>query len=242
MADSLSCHTNLKLNSTEFFYPTTTPFLQEVITAQANYPVLQHWRKALQDPKVPALTKNNKNIIGKLGLQLQDEVIITKDKQLYIPTNETALQQQILQLYHDSPSAGHPGQEKTSEPVRRHFYWSDMENDIIRYVKECDLCQRSKPNNVTYGTTHPLSIPSRNWSHISCDFVTGFPKDKDGYDSVLVIVCRLSKMVKFLPARSTDKIEDTAHNFLRHIYTLFGLPNNIRSLFQKGKRTTNCSH
>ena len=59
--------------------------------------------------------------------------------------------------------------------------------------------------------------------------VTGFPKDKDGYDSVLVIVCRLSKMVKFLPARSTDKIEDTAHNFLWHIYTLFGLPDNITS-------------
>ena len=71
----------------------------------------------MQNPKAPALTKNDKNIIGKLGLQLQDEVIITKDKQLYISANETALQQQILQLYHDSPSAGHPGQEKTSELV-----------------------------------------------------------------------------------------------------------------------------
>ena len=229
VADSLSRRPDLKVNTTELSYPTNTPFLQEVIKAQTNYPVLQRWRKALQNPKAPALTKNDKHIIGKLGLQIQNEVIVTKDKQLYIPVNETALRQQILQLYHDSPSAGHPGQEKTSELIRQHFYWSDMENEIIRYVKGCDLCQRSKPSNITYGTTRPLSIPARNWSHISCDFVTGFPKDKDGYDSVLVIVCRLSKMVKFLPGRSTDKIEDTAHNFLRHIYTLFGLPDNITS-------------
>ena len=114
----------------------------------------------MQNPKALALTKNDKHIIVKFGLQLQDEVIITKNKQLYIPANETALQQQILQLYHDSLSAGHPGQEKTFELVRRHFYWSDMENDIIHYVKECDLCQR--PNNITYETTCPLKIPSCN--------------------------------------------------------------------------------
>jgi len=49
----------------------------------------------------------------------------------------------------------------------------------------------------------PNSIPEKSWIYISADFITKLLLAQ-GYDSILVVVNRLTKMVHFIP--TTEKI------------------------------------
>ncbi|PHJ14907.1 retrotransposon ty3-gypsy subclass, partial [Cystoisospora suis] len=76
-----------------------------------------------------------------------------------------------------------------------------MEKDVREYVTTCTACQRNKPRcSKAPGLLHPLPIPDRPWQSISVDFITGLPASgASAYDSICVIVDRLSKMAHFLP-------------------------------------------
>ncbi|MBW0542599.1 hypothetical protein O181_082314 [Austropuccinia psidii MF-1] len=65
--------------------------------------------------------------------------------QVVVP-NDPKIQLSILQKHHDSPLAGHPGQEKTLKPVKRDFHWSGITQFIKDYVPSCQRCSRN--NNI----------------------------------------------------------------------------------------------
>ena len=48
----------------------------------------------------------------------------------------------------------------------------------------------------------PLPVPTRPWDSVSMDFITGLP-NVDGYDTILTVVCTLSKIAHFIPWNST---------------------------------------
>jgi hypothetical protein len=51
------------------------------------------------------------------------------------------------------------------------------------------------------GPLQSLPIPTWKWEDISMDFIVGLPKTAKGYDSIWVIVDRLTKIAHFLPVR-----------------------------------------
>jgi len=58
----------------------------------------------------------------------------------------------------------------------------------------------------------PNSIPERSWIHISADFITKLPLVQ-GYNAILVVVDRLTKMVYFIPTTKETSAEDLARLF-----------------------------
>ena len=48
--------------------------------------------------------------------------------------------------YHDTLSAGHPGQLKTQELVQQDYWWPGLATFVKNYVKGCALCQHHKIN------------------------------------------------------------------------------------------------
>src|SRR6266542_6176059 len=48
----------------------------------------------------------------------------------------------LLQVLHDSPTAGHAGVSKIFQVVQQRYYWPQIFEDIRNYVKTCDNCQR----------------------------------------------------------------------------------------------------
>ena len=55
----------------------------------------------------------------------------------------------LLFLYHDDPTAGHLGEKKIMDRLKRNFFWPNMRQDIKDYVKTCYRCQmQGKPNNI----------------------------------------------------------------------------------------------
>ena len=61
------------------------------------------------------------------------------------------------------------------------------------------------------------------------DFITGLPRTQRKYDSIWVIVDRLTKSANFLPVRTTYSAEDYARLYVREIVRLHGVPTSIIS-------------
>jgi transposase InsO family protein len=104
-----------------------------------------------------------------------------------------------------------------------------MRRHVRQYIRNCHTCQRSRtPRHRPSGVLRPLPIPSRPWSSISMDFVTGLPWS-NGNDAIWVVVDRLTKMRHFVPCRTTTSSSDLADLFLQNVWKLHGLPQDIIS-------------
>ncbi|KAH0610717.1 uncharacterized protein H6S33_011144 [Morchella sextelata] len=147
---------------------------------------------------------------------------------IYVLDYDT-LKPRILQHYHGAASAGYPGREKTFELISRDYNWPLMRNYIARYVRNCHTCQQSEPS--THGklsVLRPLLIPEQPWQEISMDFVTGL-LESEGYDAIMVVVDRLTKMRHLLLCNTTVNSENVAQLYLRNIWKLHGLPMHVTS-------------
>jgi transposase InsO family protein len=61
------------------------------------------------------------------------------------------------------------------------------------------------------------------------DFIMGLPKTQSGYDSIWVIVDRLSKVAHFIPVKTTYKGSKLAELYIARIVYLHGVPKKIVS-------------
>lgn len=76
-----------------------------------------------------------------------DELYFYKDK-IYIPQN-SLLKSIILQEFHKSPVGGHGGVHKTFMRISVSFFWQNMHNDVVAFVKSCITCQQVKAINTS---------------------------------------------------------------------------------------------
>ncbi|GJR68918.1 putative reverse transcriptase domain-containing protein [Tanacetum coccineum] len=70
-------------------------------------------------------------------------------------------------------------------------------------------------------------IPEWKWDNITIDFVTKLPKTSQGYDTIWVIVDRLTKSAIFTPMRETDPMDKLARIYLKEVVTRHGIPISI---------------
>jgi hypothetical protein len=147
--------------------------------------------------------------------------------QIVVP-NIPDLKSRILQEFHDKVSSGHTGTSRTVELVSRHYWWPGMLLDISDYVKSCISCQRSKPGTGTHPVAAPLPVPTERWASVSMDFITSLPKSR-GYDTIMVVVDRLSKMVILIPTHVTATADKVAKLFVSHVVSKHGVPVQIIS-------------
>jgi hypothetical protein len=93
----------------------------------------------------------------------------------------------------------------------------------------CEMCQRVKAEHQRpAGLLHPLKIPEWKWEEIGMDFITGLPRTSKGYDSIWVIVDGLTKVVHFIPVKTTYK-GSLAELYMARIVSLHGVPKKIVS-------------
>jgi hypothetical protein len=101
---------------------------------------------------------------------------------------------------------------------------------FAHYVEKCDTCRRVKA--VHMKTARPLQslpIPTWKWEDISMNFVVGLPKTSKGYDSIWVIVDRLTKTSHFLPVKTYYLVITYAQLYIARILSLDGVPKTIVS-------------
>ncbi|KAK3566460.1 hypothetical protein QTP86_033941, partial [Hemibagrus guttatus] len=129
-----------------------------------------------------------------------------------------------MQWIHEAPSSGHPGIQRTTQLVRRRFWWPQMWRGT--FGPTCAQARTS--HQLPEGLLEPLLIPQRPWSHLSVDFLMDLP-DSGGYTTVLVVVDRFSKGCKLIPLKGLPSAMQTAKALFLHVFRNFGLPEDIVS-------------
>ncbi|GJT16489.1 putative reverse transcriptase domain-containing protein [Tanacetum coccineum] len=97
----------------------------------------------------------------------------------------------IMHESHKSKYSIHPGSDKMYQDMKKLYWWPNMKADIATY------------------------IPEWKWDNITMDFVTKLPKSSQGYNTIWVIVDRLTKSVIFTPMRETDPMDKLARIYLK---------------------------
>jgi hypothetical protein len=75
----------------------------------------------------------------------------------------------------------------------------------------------------------PLKIPEWKWEEIGMDFIVGLPRTHAGYDSIWVIVDRLTRVAHFIPVKTTYSGARLAELYMSRIMCLHGVPKKIVS-------------
>ncbi|GJV77337.1 putative reverse transcriptase domain-containing protein [Tanacetum coccineum] len=70
-------------------------------------------------------------------------------------------------------------------------------------------------------------IPEWKWDNITMDFITKLPRSSQGFDTIWVIVDRLTKSAHFLPIRENDPLDKLARLYLNRIVARHGIPASI---------------
>ena len=68
----------------------------------------------------------------------------------------SSLRARLLMFFHDAPTSGHQGVDRTFEKLRRNYWWSNMKKDILNYVASCDVCRNKIYRHKPFGKLIPL--------------------------------------------------------------------------------------
>ena len=146
--------------------------------------------------------------------------------QLVLPAKPPSLRDRALRECHAAPLAGHVGVHKTLAVLRQRFWWANMARDVEERCRVCPVCQRTKiSRQKPAAQLHQAEPPIRRWQEVSVDFVTGLALTARGYDAIMTVTDRKSKMVHFIPLRfKGSDSQRIARLFVDHVWRLHGMP------------------
>ena len=128
----------------------------------------------------------------------------------------------ILELYHDSPMAGHSGIKDTLDRIKENYYFPAMTRYVTDYVKSCPQCQKRKVSKVQTKAgiaTHPIpSGPFRVWQ---VDLYGALPRSPQNNTHIFTAVDMFSKYLVAIPIANTDAM--TVSRALFQLFTTYGV-------------------
>ncbi|GKE51606.1 putative reverse transcriptase domain-containing protein, partial [Tanacetum coccineum] len=134
----------------------------------------------------------------------------------------------IMHESHKPKYSIHPGSEKMYQDVKKLYWWPNMKADIATYVSKCLTCARVKAEHQSpSGLLVQPEIPEWKWDNITMDFITKLPKSSQGFDTIWVIVDRLTKSAHFLPIRENDLLDKLVRLYLNKIVARHEIPASI---------------
>ena len=175
-----------------------------------------------------SILKNGPRSISK-GLEewnLENGIILHRG-QVYVPKDES-LRRDIVRNYHDHIAIGHLGRWKTYELVSREFWWPGMSTFVKSYVDGCATCQATKIKPRNQVPLQPNQVPTDIWEIITMDFITDLPNSQV-YDSLFVVVDRLSKATIITPCTKMITAEETSKLYINNVWRRTGLSRQVIS-------------
>ncbi|WVZ94686.1 hypothetical protein U9M48_040551 [Paspalum notatum var. saurae] len=136
----------------------------------------------------------------------------------------------ILKEAYETAYSIYPGSEKIYQDLKQKFWWYGMKREVAEYVALCDVCQRVKAEHQKpAGLLQPLKIPEWKWEEIGMDFIVGLPHTQSSFDSIWVVVDRLTKVAHFIPVKTTYSGAKLVELYMSRIVCLHRVPKKIVS-------------
>lgn len=108
----------------------------------------------------------------------------------------------LLYECHDEPTSGHGGWLRTFKRIRSKGYWPGMQQDVKKYVRECQACQRVKVDRrKPPGFMSSKVVVSQPMEYLSADLIGPLPRSKKGFNFISVVTDTFSKYTFIKPLR-----------------------------------------
>lgn len=194
----------------------------------------------LEDPELKKIidsfsepTKNEENarwlsrgyLISSGVLYRYSPDIDAEEPQLVIPQQEKAA---ILREYHDNPTAGHYGLERTWQRISSRYYWVGMRRDIAEHTKNCLECQRYKADNLKPAGLIQTPIMKQRFEALAIDLFGPLPQSLEGYKWVFAVEDTASRWTELFPLE-TATAEACATVLINEVMLRYGIPRRIIS-------------
>ncbi|KAD3641269.1 hypothetical protein E3N88_30493 [Mikania micrantha] len=194
----------------------TSGLIEQIKEAQKEALKEENWKRDRIKGQAYNLDEDNRGLKTRWG-------------RVWIPPT-CPLKSTLLEEAHKSKYSIHPGATKMYRDLRINYWWPGMKRDVVKYVEKCLTCMQVKAEHQKpYGKLQPLEIPLWKWEHIMMDLITKPPKTRKGYDTIWVIVDRLTKSAHFLPIRESYSSEKMAQTYVREVVSRHGVPVTIVS-------------
>ncbi|GKA69657.1 putative reverse transcriptase domain-containing protein, partial [Tanacetum coccineum] len=127
----------------------------------------------------------------------------------------------VMHESHKSKYSIHPGSEKMYHDLKLLYWWPNKKADIATYVSKWLTCVKVKYElQKPFGLLQQPEIPVWKWERITMYFVSGVLRTPSGYDTIWVIIDRLTKSAHFLPMKKTNSMEKLMRLYLKEIEAL----------------------
>ena len=138
----------------------------------------------------------------------------------------TCLAVDVLRQYHDLQS--HLGTDRLLAAVRSKYYFHRMYSTIRKYVKSCQVCQRTK-RSTHFRKAELQPLPSVDlFQRFHMDFLGPLPESKQGNKYILLLVESLSRwpIAVALPDQTAKTVAKVLYE---QVITTFGCPLSLLS-------------
>lgn len=152
---------------------------------------------------------------------LQDKLIRIHSKLIICPDKLTDVildkEKEEKMNYHHVYKTGHRGITTTIDPLKRHYYWPNLDKDVTNYINMCNICQKAKyerqPNKFEF---QKVPLGSKPFERIHMDTLS-ISKEK-----CLTIIDTFSKFAQAyqIPRINAVNVLDGLLIFISH----YGIP------------------
>ena len=149
-----------------------------------------------------------------------------------VVTNLEEIQKALMEMYHDSDTAGHPGISQTFAQITKDYWWPNLRRYTQAYVKGCRICQQNKTNtHLIKPPINPIFPPQETepFKVISINLITKLLTSR-GNDTILTITDQGStKGVILIPCKEAIGAEELAALYVECTFPYIGLPSKLIS-------------
>ena len=155
----------------------------------------------------------------------EEEILQVKEKEeTRIYTEEE--KRQIMYEYHDAPTGGHQGVERTINRIRLNHNWPGITKDVEKYISKCESCQRNKLSRRNKAPLIITDTPTKPFEKCALDIVGPLTETTNGNKYLLTFQDNLTKFSKAIPI-ANQEANTISKEFVTKIVLEYGLPDKI---------------
>ncbi|KOB65909.1 Retrovirus-related Pol polyprotein from transposon 17.6 [Operophtera brumata] len=144
---------------------------------------------------------------------------------LVVPEHE---REKVLVEYHNTPTAGHFGVERTLDRLKTTYYWPGMRHTIIAYLKKCIDCQRYKADNRKPAGLLQTPATNRRFEVVAIDLFGPLPETASKNKWILILEDTCSRWVELFALQNATSV-DCAKVLIAEVFLRYGVPRRVLS-------------
>lgn len=140
--------------------------------------------------------------------------------------NDDDMKKLILNDFHLLPTSGHAGVQRMISNIKKYYYWSGLTEDVKKFVRKCDSCQRYKFSKPIKEPMMITSTAYTSFEKVYLDIVGPLNSDANKNIYILTLQCDLTKFVEAYPLPSKDTVT-VAKAFVENFILRYGIPREV---------------